>query len=134
MKNFSQGVRGYLFQGRFSSCALDEQHLLAVARYIAWNPVSAGLVKNPWDYPWSSPGFQVGISDHGPLVKDRTLLGLIADWEEFFGLEGEEEPGIFRQATRTERPAGDEIFVAKIESLTGRELKIKSAGRPPKLA
>jgi putative transposase len=29
MKNFSQGVRGYLFQWRFSSSVLDEKHLLA---------------------------------------------------------------------------------------------------------
>ena len=26
MKNFSDGVRGYLFQGRFGSCVLDERH------------------------------------------------------------------------------------------------------------
>jgi putative transposase len=29
MKNFAEGVRGYLFQGRFGSCVLDERHLLA---------------------------------------------------------------------------------------------------------
>ena len=29
MKNFAAGVRGYLFQGRFGSCVLDERHLLA---------------------------------------------------------------------------------------------------------
>jgi hypothetical protein len=28
MKNFSEDVRGYLFQGRFGSCVLDERHLL----------------------------------------------------------------------------------------------------------
>jgi len=28
MKNFAEGVRGYLFQGRFGSCVLDERHLL----------------------------------------------------------------------------------------------------------
>jgi hypothetical protein len=33
MKNFADGVRGYLFQGRFGSCVLDETHLLAAARY-----------------------------------------------------------------------------------------------------
>jgi putative transposase len=45
MKNFSDGVRGYLFQGRFGSCVLDERHLLAAARYVELNPVSAGMVK-----------------------------------------------------------------------------------------
>ena len=34
MKNFAAGVRGYLFQGRFSSCVLDQQHLLASGRYV----------------------------------------------------------------------------------------------------
>jgi len=29
MENFAAGVRGYLFQGRFGSCVLDEHHLLA---------------------------------------------------------------------------------------------------------
>src|SRR5512135_1340564 len=28
MRNFAEGVRGYLFQGRFGSCVLDERHLL----------------------------------------------------------------------------------------------------------
>ena len=33
-KNFRARVRGYLFQGRFGSCVLDEKHLLAAARYV----------------------------------------------------------------------------------------------------
>ena len=47
MKNFAAGVRGYLFQGRFSSCVLDQQHLLAAGRYVERNPVAANLVKAP---------------------------------------------------------------------------------------
>jgi hypothetical protein len=31
MRNFDEDVRGYLFQGRFGSCVLDEAHLLAAA-------------------------------------------------------------------------------------------------------
>ena len=33
---------GHLFQGRFGAVAMDEDHLLAAARYIALNPVAAG--------------------------------------------------------------------------------------------
>ena len=40
-KNFRAGVRGYLFQGRFGSCVLDEPHLMAAARYVDLNPVAA---------------------------------------------------------------------------------------------
>jgi putative transposase len=130
LKNFSQGVRGYLFQGRFNSCVLDQQHLLAAARYVAWNPVVAGMAKTPWEYPWSSTRFLCGMLDHDPLVKDRTLPGLITDWREFLSSEEKAGSKLLRQATRTGRPAGDEEFVEKVGGLTGRELKIKRAGRP----
>lgn len=49
MKNLSDGVRGYLFQGRFGWCVLDERHLLAAARYVELNPVNAGMVKEAMD-------------------------------------------------------------------------------------
>lgn len=45
---------GHLFQGRFSSIALDEAHLLAAVRYVALNPVRARLVERPEDWAWSS--------------------------------------------------------------------------------
>jgi len=34
MKNFKDNVRGYLSQGRFGSCILDERHLLAAVSYL----------------------------------------------------------------------------------------------------
>jgi len=47
MKSFAAGVHGYLFQGRFHSCILNESHLLAAARYVEQNPVLAGITKVP---------------------------------------------------------------------------------------
>ncbi len=46
---------GHVFQDRFKSqvIASDEQ-LLAVVRYVHNNPVKAGLVRGPRQYPWSS--------------------------------------------------------------------------------
>jgi REP element-mobilizing transposase RayT len=41
--NFREGWRGYLWQGRFASCPMDEAHALAAARYIELNPVRARL-------------------------------------------------------------------------------------------
>jgi putative transposase len=43
---------GHLFQGRFGAMVMDEPHLLAAARYIALNPVVAGLVSRAEDWPW----------------------------------------------------------------------------------
>ena len=52
--NFRENWRGYLWQGRFSSCPMDGPHTLAAARYVERNPVRAGLVAQAWDWPWSS--------------------------------------------------------------------------------
>ena len=48
------GWTGHLFQGRFASVAMDEDHLLAALRYVALNPVKARLARRPEDWPWSS--------------------------------------------------------------------------------
>lgn len=46
---------GHLFQGRYKSFLVQEDgHLLALIRYIHWNPVSARIVRRVRDYPWSS--------------------------------------------------------------------------------
>ena len=133
MKNLAQGVRGYLFQGRFSSSVLDENHLLAAVRYVELNPVRACLVKHAWEYTWSSASFHTGRRVSDPLVIDRTLIGLIRDWEGFL-LEGtsDEETARLRMAAKTGFPAGDDAFVAKIANLTGRDLNKGKPGRPRK--
>ena len=45
--NFREGWRGHLWQGRFASFVMDEDHLLTAARYVELNPVRAGLVPAP---------------------------------------------------------------------------------------
>ena len=132
MKNFREGVRGYLFQGRFGSCVLDECHLLAAVRYVENNPVAAGIVKHAWAYPWSSAAYHVGNIEDDVLVQDRSLYGLVNDWRIYLG---EEENDIFntiRKATRTGRPAGDNDFTIAIENRTGRVLRQAKSGRKKK--
>jgi putative transposase len=130
MKNFEQHVRGYLFQGRFSSSVLDEQHLLAAVRYVELNPVRAGMVAQAWDYPWSSAAFHTGNSECDPLVRDKTLSGLITDWQGFLAGASADEVDRVRTATQTGRPSGDDDFVATVENLTGRDLRKGTPGRP----
>src|SRR5208337_5310914 len=52
--NFREGWRGHLWQGRFASFVMDEDHLLTAARYVELNPVRAGSVQAPSRYRWSS--------------------------------------------------------------------------------
>jgi putative transposase len=130
MKNFRENARGYLFQGRFGSCVLDELHLLAAVRYVENNPVAAGLARHAWDYKWSSAAYHVGDVRKDTLLKSRDLYGLVKDWRKYLLETTESEKDIFvmKRATHTGRPAGSRDFVKKIEKITGRTLQRQKPG------
>lgn len=130
MKNYREGVRGYLFQGRFGSCVLDQQHLLAAARYVERNPVAAGMSSSPVDYPWSSARYHCGISDQDPLIKAPVLPELVDNWSQFLQTTDEKQDRLIFQKTKTGRPFGGAAFIEKLEQSTGRVLKMKTPGRP----
>ena len=53
---------GHLLQGRFQAILVErERHLLELVRYVVLNPVRAGLVASPADWPWSSYGSTAGL-------------------------------------------------------------------------
>jgi putative transposase len=53
--NRRHGRVGHLFQGRYKAFLIEkDRYLLALIRYIHFNPVEAGLAVRPQDYPWSS--------------------------------------------------------------------------------
>ena len=53
--NKRHGRVGSLFQGRFKAHLIEDGvHLLEVIRYIANNPVAAGLVNHAEEWPWGS--------------------------------------------------------------------------------
>jgi putative transposase len=66
---------GHVFQGRYKSILIQkEEYLLEVSRYIALNPVRAGLVSDPKDWPWSSYRAIAGLDPkHGCLHDDWIL-------------------------------------------------------------
>jgi len=72
--NRRHGRVGHVFQGRFKSILVEkDSYLLEVCRYIVLNPVRAGIVKHPEDYPWSSFRFTAGCGAHAPAF-------LSTDW------------------------------------------------------
>lgn len=53
--NERHGYHGHLFDARFSSTIIkSEEHYLDAIRYVALNPVAAGLCADPADWPWGS--------------------------------------------------------------------------------
>lgn len=132
--NFAEGVRGHLFQERFHSCALDERHLIAAARYTELNPVKAGLCALAEDWEWSSARFHLGLIGRDPLVRDITLMGSIAAGQ-WGGLLKEQTlvDEQLEKAVKIGRPAGDGAFLSKLEEMTGRVLQARRPGRPRKV-
>ncbi len=128
--NDRQGWRGYLFQGRFHSCPLDGNHLLAAVRYVLRNPVRAGIADQPWRYAWSSAGWLVGLTESDRLAVHSCLLDDIKDWRSFLIVPEKSESDI-RRHTQTGRPLGDECFLNRLEDLTGRMLRPRKRGPKP---
>ena len=59
--NRRHGRVGHLFQGRFKGILVEkDSYLLELARYIVLNPVRAGMVASPADWPWSSYRQMIG--------------------------------------------------------------------------
>lgn len=123
---------GHLFQGRFGAVAMDEEHLLAAARYLALNPVAAGLVRRAEDWPWSSAGAHLAGCDD-ELASVTPLLGRIPD---FAGLLA--SPGDVAATARLERaatigrPLGPPAWIAALEARLGRPLARRKPGPKPR--
>ncbi|MEO7027367.1 MAG: transposase [Caulobacteraceae bacterium] len=130
--NLREGWRGYLWQGRFASAAMDEPHLFAAARYVELNPVRAHLAARPRDWPWSSARAHLAGRDDG-LVKVAPLLAGEPDWAAFLsrGLADDEGEAL-RAGERTGRPLGSTAFVTSLEQRLGRTLAKQKPGRKPK--
>jgi putative transposase len=127
--NLRHEWRGSLWQGRFYSCPLDDPHLFAATRYIERNPVRAKLVARAEEYPWSSAqphvnGAPDDLLDQGPLVVE------ITDWKSFVNEEESEDSlRSIRKHLMTGRPFGDDVFISRLEKMTGRILKKMKPGR-----
>ncbi|KJR96648.1 MAG: transposase [Desulfobulbaceae bacterium BRH_c16a] len=125
--NFREKWRGHLWQERFASFSMDEQYLLATARYIEMNPVAAKLVQNPEDYRWSSAKAHLSGEDDG-LVQVSPLLELVSDWRSFLKLTPQDEIDMIHRHERTGRPLGAEGFIEKLELTLDRILRPKKPG------
>jgi REP-associated tyrosine transposase len=70
----------HLFRNRFGAELIEsETHLLEACRYIALNPVRAGLCWGPEEWPWGSYRATVGLDPRQPQLAHRELLALFHD-------------------------------------------------------
>jgi putative transposase len=118
--NFSQQRTGHIFQGRFKALLLDaDGYLLELVRYVHLNPVRAGMVDLPEQYPWSGHRAYLGqevlpwlttewvLSHFGPTIKvgREAYRGFVDE-----GMN-EERRSEFHSGTCEGRILGDDTFV-----------------------
>lgn len=73
--NHVYGLSGHVFQGRYGAVLVESDwHFLELSRYLALNPVRAGLCDAPGDWRWGSYRALVG-GELESLVASQKLLG-----------------------------------------------------------
>jgi len=132
---------GTLWEGRFKSClAQSEHYVLACYRYIELNPVRAGMVGYPADYPWSSYRFN-GQGLASTFLIRHPLYRALGECDgdrcrRYRALFHEHlEPELIdeiRQATNGNYVLGDARFSAAVEAMLQRRVRPGRAGRPVK--
>ena len=135
--NYTYDRTGTLWEGRYKSTVVDaDSYLFCVYRYIELNPVRAGMVGHPADYPWSS--FQGNAM--GKAIKLLTphplycRLGETAESRQavyrslFNSALAEREIAFIRQATNKSWALGSEQFKTLLAEKTGRRTAPFSKG------
>jgi len=75
-----RGTSGHLFERRYHPVLVDSRrYLLTLVKYIHLNPVRAGLVADPAEYPWTGHRAYQGLEVIDWLATDRVLANLHAD-------------------------------------------------------
>jgi putative transposase len=126
---------GHLFQGRCKTPAVEtEGYLLSCGRYVERNPLAAGLVSAPWEYPWSScRAYALGAAD--PLLAENPWYQQLAPdaarrmelWRSFLLGEDPKEP----EVQRLDWTVGGTAFRRRMRSTRGRP-ELRARGRPSK--
>jgi len=135
---------GSLWEGRFRSCVAGEAtYVLGCCRYIELNPVRAGMVEHPADYPWSSYRTNTrGEASRVPIVQHSLYLALGRDAAERQGnyrelFRYELEPGLvdeIRNASNGNYALGSERFREQVSAALGRRAGRGQPGRPRRVA
>ena len=132
--NGENGRTGRLWECRYYSTVIDaDSYLWTVSKYIENNPVRAGIVKRPEDYPYSSAKAHI-LGRRDRLLKEPLFdKGDINEYRSF--IRSEEDGKIteeIRKQTRLGKPLGDAGFVKTLSERLGCSLSFRPKGRPRK--
>lgn len=137
--NRVQQRTGTLWEGRYKSTVIQtDRYLMTCMAYIDLNPVRAGLVSMPQDYPWSSHLHYLGlradrlITPHAlvwelgntPFAREAAYAEMVQG-----GINSVQQAAL-TQATLRGWALGEPDFVADLQKRTERRVAKTRAGRP----
>ncbi len=137
--NNTYGRTGTLWEGRYKASIVEEEsYLLSCFRYIELNPVRAGMVKRPEDYPWSSYGHNALAINNSLLCPHKLYLQLGENdlmrkaayrdlFQTSFDIETFDE---MRACLQSGTPLGNDRFKAQIEQILNVSVGHVKRGRP----
>jgi REP-associated tyrosine transposase len=115
---------GHIWQGRFKSFPIQQdRHLLMVLRYVMLNPVRAGLVARPDQWPWSSLHF-APLLDPWPIPTPSSYH----EWLEEPLLE--HELLALRTSVNRQAPFGAPPWQVRVAEDLHLESTLRPRGRP----
>jgi putative transposase len=124
--NERHGWTGHLWQGRFGSVPMDEDHLAGAVRYVSLNPVRAGLVRRADDWEWSSVRAHLSGQDDG-LATVQPLLDRYPRFGDMLDIVPNSiEMNALRRAETSGRPLGSKEWVKRLgvtEEKRGRKAR-----------
>jgi putative transposase len=121
---------GHVWQGRFKAFPIQEdEHLLAVLRYVERNPLRAGLVSKAIDWPWSSFPLHAAASrpawyDRGPVRRGRNWAAHVAQ------PQTDAELAALRRSVERGTPFGGARWQKSTVATLGLESTLRPRGRP----
>lgn len=135
--NYTYQRTGTLWEGRYRATLIDtEAYLLTCMRYIELNPVRAGMVSHPSEYPWSSYRHTaMGLSD--ALVTPHALYRSLgrddgerqSAYRQLFKTRvADKTLAEIREATNKAWVLGNDRFKDSIESQLARRVSPRSRG------
>ena len=139
--NQNYGRTGTLWEGRFKANLVQEEgYVMACYRYIEMNPVRAGMVASPGDYPWSSYRFNAAGEASDWLVQHVRYQGLGSTaasrqtaYRQLF--DNSLPPDLvsdLRCFLQTGTPLGNDKFRERIETVLKVKIGHSTRGRPRK--
>lgn len=133
--NRSRERKGHLFQGRYHSTPVNEQHFWVALRYIEVNPRRAGITPNIKDFRYSSAyAHLTGNPDPFLTLMLETWRHRFTPktWAIFLEETDLEATNMLRRAARSCQPVGPEGWIAALESTYSRRLHPHPPGRSPR--